>query len=70
MALQPHLHLLVPEGVWSGEVFLALPRPTQQDLEAVLARMLAQGKRTFEALDAVCRLASFKVASSPPFLSS
>jgi len=50
LALQPHLHLLVPEGVWSGGVFLELPRPTQQELEAVLARMLAQAKRTFEAL--------------------
>lgn len=52
LALQPHLHLLVPEGVWSGGVFLELSRPTQKELEAVLARMLAQAKRTFEALDA------------------
>ena len=50
LGLQPHLHLLVPEGVWSGGVFLELPRPTQEKLEAVLARMLAQAKRTFEAL--------------------
>ena len=52
LALQPHLHLLVPEGVWSGGVFRELPRPTQEELEAVLARTLAQAKRTFEALDA------------------
>jgi hypothetical protein len=52
LALQPHLHLLVPEGVWCGGVFLELPRPTPEELEAVLARMLAQAKRTFEALDA------------------
>lgn len=52
LALQPHLHLLVPEGVWRGGVFLELPRPTQKQLEAVLARMLAQARRTFEALDA------------------
>ena len=61
LALQPHLHLLVPEGVWSGGVpstelrtgFLELSRPTQKELEAVLARMLAEARRTFEALDAV-----------------
>jgi hypothetical protein len=52
LALQPHLHLLVPEGVWSGGAFLELPRPTQEELEAVLARMLAQAKRTFATLDA------------------
>ena len=52
LALQPHLHLLVPEGVWSGGSFLELPRPSQQQLEAVLARMLAQARRSFEALDA------------------
>ena len=51
LALQPHLHLLVPEGVWSGGVFLALPRPTQEELEAVLARMLAQARRSFATLD-------------------
>ena len=52
LALQPHLHLLVPEGVWSGGAFLELPRPTQKELEAVLARMLAQARRTFATLDA------------------
>ena len=52
LALQPHLHLLLPEGVWSGGTFLELPRPTQEAVEAVLARMLAQAKRTFEAMEA------------------
>ena len=52
LGLQPHLHLLVPEGVWSGGGFLELLRPTQRELEAVLARMLAQAKRSFGALDA------------------
>ena len=37
-------------GVWSAGVFLELLRPTQKELEAVRARMLAQAKRTFEAL--------------------
>ena len=51
LALQPHMHLLVPEGVWSGGAFVELPRPTQEAVEAVLARMLAQAKRTFAALE-------------------
>lgn len=50
LALQPHLHLLVPEGVWSGGAFLELPRPTQEAVEAVLTRLLAQARRTFAAL--------------------
>ena len=52
LALQPHLHVLVPEGIWRGGGFVELPRPTQKELEAVLARMLAQARRRFEALDA------------------
>ena len=51
MGLQPHLHLLVPEGVWSKGTFLELT-PSQAQVEEVLARMLAQAKRTFEALEA------------------
>ena len=51
--MQPHLHLLVPEGVWSDGApkaalrtgFVELLRPTQEELEAVLARMLAQAKQ-------------------------
>lgn len=51
LALQPHLHLLVPEGVWSTGAFGELPRPTQEAVEAVLTRMLAQARRTFAALE-------------------
>lgn len=50
LALQPHLHLLVAEGVWIGGAFLELQRPTQAAVEAVLTRLLAQAKRTFAAL--------------------
>ena len=32
LALQPHLHLLVPEAVWRAGAFLELPRPTRSPL--------------------------------------
>lgn len=48
LALQPHWHLLVPEGVWSEGVFAALPPPSQEDVEAVLKRALKHLKRAFE----------------------
>ena len=51
LGLQPHLHLLLPEGVWSEGTFLE-STPSQAAVEAVLARMLTQAKRSFEALDA------------------
>lgn len=40
---------LVPEGVWSAGTFLVLT-PSQGQVEAVLTRMLAQARRSFEAL--------------------
>lgn len=49
LALQPHLHLLVPEGVFRGGTYVALPPPTQQTVEAVLKRMLRQARRAFAA---------------------
>lgn len=38
LQLTPHLHLVVPEGLWAGEAWVALPPPSQEDVEAVLAR--------------------------------
>jgi hypothetical protein len=52
LTLQPHLHLLVPQGCWRGGAFVELPSPSQEEVEAVLARLLAQAQRTFEALEA------------------
>jgi transposase-like zinc-binding protein len=51
LALQPHLHLLVAEGVWSGGAFLALPPPDAAEVESVLARMLRQLRRVFEGME-------------------
>jgi len=52
MTLQPHLHLLVPQGVFDGATFIELPPPSQEEVAAVLARMLAQAQRTFESMEA------------------
>ena len=38
LQLTPHLHLLVPEGVFAGGGFMALPPPDQEEVEAVLVR--------------------------------
>jgi hypothetical protein len=48
LALQPHLHLLVPEGVWSEGTFVELPPPEEEEVESVLSRMLRQLARVFE----------------------
>ncbi len=50
LACSPHLHLLVPDGVFvenpdGGVLFRALPKPTVEDLEAVAARVVRQMRR-------------------------
>jgi ribosomal protein S27E len=52
LQLTPHLHLLVPEGVWSEGVFVELPPPTTEDVEAVLARAVRQLLPLFESKEA------------------
>ncbi|MDO8952774.1 MAG: transposase [Draconibacterium sp.] len=59
--LTPHLHVLVPEAQWrkkplgatsfSGEAVEVAP-PTDDDVAAVLARVLRQAKKDFADLDA------------------
>ena len=36
--MTPHLHVLVPEGVFGDDGFCALPPASQEDVEAVLVR--------------------------------
>jgi len=43
--LQPHTHLLVAGGVWNGAAFVPLPPPDQEEVEAVLARLLKTAGR-------------------------
>lgn len=51
LALQPHSHLLVAEGVWSGGAFVPLPPPDQAELEGVLRRLLQRLRRLFAQLE-------------------
>jgi hypothetical protein len=46
--LTPHLHLLVPEGVFTGDGFMALPPPDQEEVEAVLVRTVERLLPLFE----------------------
>jgi len=52
LALQPHLHLLVPEGLFGQGVFAALPPPAKEEVESVLSRMLRRLRPAFEAFEA------------------
>ena len=54
LQLTPHLHLLVPEALWTdeGEV-VPLPAPDDEEVTAVLARVLRQARRDWASLDAV-----------------
>lgn len=47
LALQPHWHVLVPEGVWVNQTFVELPAPDIHDVEAVLLRLLQTVERLF-----------------------
>lgn len=48
LALQPHWHVLVPEGVWVNQKFVELPAPDIHDVEAVLLRLLKTVERLFQ----------------------
>ena len=47
LALQPHWHVLVPEGVWVNQKFVELPAPDILEVEAVLKRVLKTVERLF-----------------------
>jgi hypothetical protein len=48
LQLTPHLHVLVPEGIWDGEANLVpLPPPSAEDVEAVLRRLVRQLGKDF-----------------------
>jgi hypothetical protein len=48
LQLTPHLHVLVPEGVFGGEGFVALPPPSDEEVAAVLARTVERLVPLFE----------------------
>ena len=47
LALQPHFHVLVPEGVWVNQKFVEFNAPDIIDVEAVLLRVLKTVERLF-----------------------
>lgn len=49
LQLTPHLHVLVPEGVFTDEGFVPLPPPSQEEVEAVLVRTVERLVPLFEA---------------------
>jgi len=42
LQLTPHLHLLLPEGMWNSDVWVPLPPPEEADVVAILQRVLKQ----------------------------
>ena len=51
LQLTPHLHVLVPEGLWSGSTFVPLPAPDEEEVAAILRRVVKQLSKDFEGLD-------------------
>jgi len=52
LQLTPHLHVLVPEGLWGAEAdFMPLPPPSEEELVGILRRVVKQLARDFEGLE-------------------
>jgi len=52
LQLTPHLHVLLPDGLWAGADFVALPPPSDGDVAAVLRRLVLQLAKDFEGAEA------------------
>jgi hypothetical protein len=51
LQLTPHLHVLVPEGVWQDRSYEALPPPAEEEVGAILVRVVRALRRDFEKLE-------------------
>ena len=51
LQLTPHLHVLVPEGLWAGEDFVALPPPDTEEVEAILRRLVKRLAKDFAGME-------------------
>jgi hypothetical protein len=51
LQLTPHLHLLVPEGLWAGAAFVPLPPPAPLEVEGILRRVVKLLAKDFEGLE-------------------
>lgn len=50
LQLTPHLHVLVPEGLWMKEAFVPLPPPDPEEVGSILRRILKQLAKDFDGL--------------------
>jgi hypothetical protein len=52
LQVTPHLHMLMPEGLWDAQAhFVALPAPSVDEVAAVLRRLLHQVAKDFAELE-------------------
>jgi hypothetical protein len=51
LQLTPHLHVLVPEGLWTDDDFVRLPPPEPLEVAGILRRMVKQLLKDFRGLE-------------------
>ncbi|HUJ75443.1 MAG TPA: transposase, partial [bacterium] len=51
LQLTPHLHVLVPEGLWGEEGFVSLPPPEPGEVEGILRWVVKQLAKDFAGLE-------------------
>ena len=51
LQVTPHLHVLLPEGLWVGSGFIPLPPPSEEQVLAILVRLVKQLTKDFEGLE-------------------
>ena len=51
LQLTPHLHVLVPEGLWADRDFVALPPPGTEQVVSILRRLVKRLAKDFEGLE-------------------
>jgi hypothetical protein len=51
LQLTPHLHVLVPEGLWAKDDFVRLPPPEPEEVEGILRRAVKQLVKDFAELE-------------------
>ena len=49
--MTPHLHVLLPEGLWVGSAFIPLPPPSEEQVLAIVVRLVKQLTKDFEGLE-------------------
>jgi hypothetical protein len=52
LQVTPHLHVLIPDGLWRQSEFMSLPPPEPVEVEGVLRRILRQLAKDFAGVEA------------------